>query len=58
VQELLQPVDQMRGDLGVARRGRQSGVTEQHLDDADVDAGFEQVRREAVSIMPSSALAP
>ena len=36
------------GDLRVACRGRQPGVAEQHLDDADVGAGLEQMGGEAV----------
>jgi hypothetical protein len=38
----------MGGNLGVPCRGRQPGVTEQYLDDADVGASLEQVRRETV----------
>jgi hypothetical protein len=40
--------DQMGGDLRVARRGRQPGVAEQRLDDADVCPRLQQVRGEAV----------
>ena len=35
--------DQVCGDLGVACRGGQPGVAQQHLDDADVGADLEQV---------------
>jgi hypothetical protein len=40
--------DQMGGNLGVPCRGRQPGVTQQYLDDADVGASLEQVRRKTV----------
>jgi hypothetical protein len=36
------------GDTGVTGRGIELGVTEQHLDDADVGILFEQMRGEAV----------
>ena len=38
----------MRRDPRVARRRRQILVAEQNLDDADVDAAFQEMRREAV----------
>ena len=37
------------GDLQVARRGLQVGVTEQDLDGAKIDAGFEQMGSEVVA---------
>ena len=40
--------DRLGGDAGVARRGVELGVTEQHLDDADIDVLLEQVGGEAV----------
>src|SRR3546814_6409144 len=48
VEWALGPSDQPVRDLGVARRGRQVGVTEQDLDDPDVGAVLQQVRGEAV----------
>lgn len=48
VQGALRPADQMRRDLRVARRRRQMLVAEQHLDDANVDAALQEMRREAV----------
>ena len=40
--------DQCCRDLSIAGGRRQPGMAEQHLDDADVGAGFEQVGGEAV----------
>src|SRR5271169_7197290 len=40
--------DQRRRNLGIAGGRRQPGMTEQHLNDANVGAGFEQVSGEAV----------
>src|ERR1700756_871213 len=37
-----------RGHLGVERGGIEPGVAEQGLDDADIDAVFQQMRGEAV----------
>ena len=52
----LQPVeragrvaDRRGGDLRIARRRRQIAMAEQHLDHADVGAGFEQMGGEAVA---------
>ena len=42
---------------GIDRRRRQPAMAEQYLDDTDIGAGFEEVRGEAVPLMPSSALA-
>jgi hypothetical protein len=58
----LQPVKRARrvtdcrsgGNLGVAGRGRKIAMTEQHLDRADVGAGFQKMRGEAVPLIPSS----
>ncbi len=38
----------MGGNLGVPCRSRQPSVTEQYLDDADVGASLEQMRRKTV----------
>ena len=40
--------DQRCRDLSIAGGRREPGMAEQHLDDADVGAGFEQMRGEAV----------
>src|SRR5215216_7229474 len=40
--------DRLGGYPGIERRGIELGVTEQHLDDADVDVLLEQVSGEAV----------
>src|ERR1700720_2246168 len=40
--------DGLSGDAGIERRGVEFGVTEQHLDDADIDVLLEQVGGEAV----------
>jgi hypothetical protein len=41
--------DQMSGDLRVACRRRQLGMPEQHLDDAKLDATFQEMCRKAVA---------
>ena len=41
--------DDMGRHAGIDRRRRQPAMAEQHLDDADVGAGFEQVRGETVA---------
>lgn len=41
--------DRGRRDLGIARRGRQVLMAEQHLDRADIGSGFEQVGSNAVA---------
>jgi len=51
-------VKEVGSDLGVDHRGVELLVTEQRLDDADVDLLLEQVGREAVPPMPISALSP
>src|SRR6266849_7328116 len=40
--------DRLGGDAGIERRGVELGVTEQHLDDADIDVLLEQMGSEAV----------
>ena len=40
--------DRLGGDAGIERRGVELGVTEQHLDHADIDVLLEQVGGEAV----------
>src|SRR5207247_5860119 len=40
--------DRLGGDAGIERRGVELGMTEQHLDDADVDVLLKQVGGEAV----------
>src|SRR5438132_547620 len=40
--------DRLGGDAGIERRGVEPGVTEQHLDDADIDVLLEQVSGKAV----------
>ncbi len=40
--------DRLSGEAGIERRGLELGVTEQHLDDANVDVLLEQVGGEAV----------
>jgi hypothetical protein len=56
-----QPVKRARGgpqrvrrNVGVATRGLEAAVSEQDLDRADVGAGFEQLRGEAVAVIPRS----
>ena len=44
--QLLQPLAR---DVGIDRRGRDVGVTEQKLDDAQIGAVIEKVRRESVA---------
>jgi len=41
--------DRLGGDAGIERRGVELGVTEQHLDDANIDVLLEQVGGKAVS---------
>ena len=41
--------DSLGGDMGIARRRAQLGVTEQNLDHADVRASLQQMRGKAVS---------
>ena len=41
--------DRLGGDAGIERSGIEFGVSEQHLDDPDVDILLEQVRGEAVA---------
>ena len=48
VERALRTPDQAVRDARVARRARQVGVTQQHLDDADVGAVLQQVGGEAV----------
>ena len=43
------------GDLQIARRGFEVGMTEQDLNGAEIGAGFEQVRGEGVSPIPRAA---
>src|SRR5438094_7708059 len=40
--------DRLGGNAGIERRGVEPGVTEQHLDDADIDVLLEQVGGKAV----------
>src|SRR6267378_4036245 len=40
--------DRLGGDAGIERRGVELGVTEQHLDDADIDVLLKQMGGEAV----------
>ena len=49
IERALRLRDRRRGNLRVARSGRQVAVSEQHLDDADVDTALEQMGGEAVS---------
>jgi hypothetical protein len=41
--------------VGVNGGGLEVAVTEQDLDDADAGPGFQEVRGEAVALMPNSA---
>ena len=41
--------DDIGRNAGIDRRRRQPAMAEQHLDDADIGAGFEQMRGEAVA---------
>ena len=45
------------GHVEVEARAAQARVSKQQLDTAQVDTGFEQMRRKRVPLMPSSALA-
>jgi hypothetical protein len=38
--------------MEIEARGAQARVSKQQLDAAQVDAGFEQMRREAVALIP------
>jgi hypothetical protein len=49
VQQLAELIAHRLGHVGVNLRGAQTGMSEQDLDDADVDATLEQVRGEAVT---------
>ena len=49
VQQLAELIAQRLGHVGVNLRGAETGMSEQDLDDADVDAALEQVRGEAVA---------
>ena len=49
IQRALGPGDHMRRDACVARRRRQILVSEQDLDDANVDAALQEMGREAVA---------
>src|SRR6516164_6475650 len=55
VERALDAGDHAGGDTGVARRRVQLVVTEKRLDLTNIDPVLEQVGREAVSLMPSSA---
>src|SRR5215471_9660133 len=57
VQQLAELITQRLGHVGVNRRGTETGMSEQDLDDADVDAALEQVRGEAVAERVRSKLA-
>src|SRR6516162_116913 len=48
LQRALDVADRIDGDAGIERRRLELGVSEQHLDHADVDVLLEQVRGEAV----------
>ena len=47
--------DRIHRDAGIAGRRIDVAMAEQSLDDANVDLLFQQMRREAVALMPSSA---
>jgi hypothetical protein len=47
--------DGVGGDARVERRGLEPGVPEQNLDHPNIDVLLEQVGREAMALMPSSA---
>ena len=49
--------DGLGGDLIVARRAGQAGMAEQHLDDAHIRPVLQQMRCEAVALIPSAELA-
>ena len=55
IEHVLQVLDAGLRDVHVDLGGAQGLVTEHGLDGAQGDAGLEQVRRVAVSLMPSSA---
>jgi hypothetical protein len=46
--------DRRIGDAGVQRRGVELGVTQERLDHANIDILFEQMRGEAVPLIPNS----
>src|SRR5260370_5485520 len=48
LQRAQDPADRLGGDAGIERGGVELGVTEQHLDDADIDVLLEQVGGKAV----------
>ena len=41
--------DRLGGNVGITRCGAELGVTQQHLDHADIDVGLQQMRCKAVS---------
>ena len=47
--------DQSSADVYVARGSADGGVTEQHLDHAQIGAGLQAMRRKGVPLMPISA---
>ena len=57
VERALDLGDHAGGDARVARRRIQFVVTQQRLDDSDISIVLEQMGREAVPLMPMSALA-
>lgn len=48
IERALRRRDRCRGNLRIARSGRQVTMAKQHLDDADIDAAFKKMGREAV----------
>jgi hypothetical protein len=48
IQRVADARDPVRRDLGVACRRRQSGMTQQDLDDADICARFQEMGRKRV----------
>ena len=46
--------DRVNGDARIKRGRFQLGVSEQDLDDPDIDVLFEQMRGEAVTLIPNS----
>lgn len=48
IKRALRLRDRRRGNLRVARSGRQVAVPEQHLDDADIDAAFKKMGGETM----------
>ena len=49
--------DDVGGHLGIARRGVELGMSEQNLDHTNVVLLLEQVRGEAVTVIPLTELA-